>query len=173
MQSARASLHITVTPGGLLVGERLWTEAPSLDDIRSVLGDDLRVETGDPPAPVGHRNNHSYVCDRLGIEFRDHHLSRRVTSMAVYFAPGSSERSPRTEFTGELTAWGYRFSQAMREQDCGQLPVQRYLAGLYHGLVGAYPVYLCFEAPRHPRTGRRSGVRTLESLWVHFEPETE
>lgn len=164
-----ALLECEVTAGGLRIGATLWSEAPTLDEIRAVLGCELRVHTGPTPAPVGYRNNHRHAADQLGVTCLDHHSTLRVTEITFVFVPEDYPADPPARpFEGKLTVWGHLFKQGMLERECAALPVERYLAGLFHGGVGDYPVHMQFEAPRHARTRRRTGQRRLVSVSIGF-----
>lgn len=78
--------------------------APSVDELYAVLGQPSRVDTGERPAPVGHRNNHIHVYDESGLTLNEHHYTRRVQCLSCWFETDDPPYrfTPRQPFTGRL-----------------------------------------------------------------------
>ena len=61
---------------------------------------------------MGHRNNQIHVYDEIGVEFREHHYTRRIMEGTIGFWPEEyvPEFRPRSAFAGELPCswvpWG-------------------------------------------------------------------
>src|SRR3954447_9517669 len=68
-----------------------------------------RVVALGPRAPVRHRNNQAHVYDELGLEFREHHYTRRIIEGTIVFWPEEyfPDHAPLAAFAGTLNLAGY------------------------------------------------------------------
>jgi hypothetical protein len=79
-------------------------KAPSVAEMHAVLGKPSRIDSGEKPAPVGHRNNQIHIYDELGITFQEHHFTKLVLCVQCWFQTNDPEYrfTPQHDFTGRL-----------------------------------------------------------------------
>jgi hypothetical protein len=71
------------------------TTAPTVQELHELLGNPDRIDAGETPAPVGHRNNQIHIYDQLGLTVIEHHYTQRIESMCCWF----ETEEPRFRFT--------------------------------------------------------------------------
>jgi hypothetical protein len=98
------TITITTVPPQVLINGLCIQSAPTVSDMYAVLGQPSRIDSGEKPAPAGHRNNQIHVFDELGLTLIEHHYTRLVQGLSCWF--DTEERlfrfTPKCRFQGQL-----------------------------------------------------------------------
>ena len=148
--------------------------APTVAELHAIIGTPSRVVELGPPAPVRHRNNQAHVYDELGLEFREHHYTRRIIEGTIVFWPGEyfPERTPRAAFAGTLNLAGQvvpAYPELIDFLKKSPIRFRPFVGGVYGAKRGEF--YVGIDAKgKKLASGRRSKVRRLVDLsfsWPH------
>jgi hypothetical protein len=150
------------------------TAAPSVMELHAILGPPSRVVDPHPPAPIGHRNNQVHIYDDLGLEFREHHYTRRIVGGTMVFWPDEYFHNfrPSAGFTGTLILAGYVVPSAptvMELLKASPIEFQQSLRGVFSARRGEFYVGIRGKGEKLP-TGRRSSRLMLIDVsfaWPH------
>ena len=148
--------------------------APTVPELHLVLGTPSRVEDGYPPAPVKHRNQQVHVYDALGLDFIEHHYTRRITQVRCWFDVTEPQFhfTPAFAFGGRLIIDGVTMPAHPTEVEflATRPPaMRRVIAGIWASKVGGIYLGIGARGRRLP-SGRRSKTRQVEDVsigWPH------
>jgi hypothetical protein len=85
---------------GVDINGHLFTGKQPLREYSTILDQPSRTVPAGPPAPAGHRNNMVHIYDSLGIYLTEHHQTKLIESINVYFDVTESPFPMRCCFTG-------------------------------------------------------------------------
>lgn len=149
--------------------------APSVRELRAILGSPSRILEPKLRAPVGHRNNRLHIYDALGLVFWEHHYTRRIDHCKIVLCADDlqlvGDQSPPQLFPGTLRVAGYLVPRGIvdRENVLNACPILRPL-----GLRGSKPgsgfaVYITSAGYQLPGGGRtkRERLQSLDLSWPH------
>lgn len=149
--------------------------APSVADLRAILGSPSRIVEPKMRAPVGHRNNRLHVYDELGLVFWEHHYTRRIDQCKIVLCPDElqlpGDQPPPRHFPGTLRVGGFVFPPGVvdRETILNACPILRPTGLRGSKLEEGFAAHITSSGYKLPRGGRtkRERVLSLELSWPH------
>jgi hypothetical protein len=149
----------------VVVGGLVIETAPLAHALHAVLGPPSRIDAGERPTPVGHRNNQIHVFDRLGLTLNEHHHTRRVQGLCCWF--GTDEPrfpfTPGQPFTDRLVFGGVVMPPGGYERKFFAISPFEFvesLGGVWSLRLGGFSVHIQSRGSKLP-SGRRSRVRQV------------
>jgi hypothetical protein len=158
-----------------IVVEGLIVEtAPTVTELYAVLGPPTRVDSGESPAPVGHRNNQIHIYEDCGLTINEHHYTRRVQGLCCWFETDDPafRFTPRHAFTGKLMFELVEMPRGGRDEEFVAVSPFRFvpgLGGVWTYKFDGFAVYLDARGAKL-KSGRRSKVRRIVMVsvsWPH------
>jgi hypothetical protein len=150
------------------------TTAPTVSELHAVLGPPSRIDNGERPAPVGHRNNQIHVYDGLGLTFNEHHYTRRAQAVCCWF--GTDEPrfrfTPQQSFAGRLVFNGVVMPLGGDERaffTAAPFEFIESLGGVWSVRLAGFSIHVQARGLRL-RSGSRSRVRQIIEVsvsWPH------
>lgn len=168
------SLSVTSEKPALHVNGCSIVTAPTVEEMYAILGEPTRIDSGESPAPVGHRNGRIHIYDELGVTINEHHYTYRIQSLMCWMNVVDTEFRfvPEQAFSGTLSVDGSDLRLGGNVRDFfASSPVEfgDGWGGSWSFRVGGFCVFLSSQGHRL-RSGRRSKVRhvaTVSLSWPH------
>lgn len=158
----------------VIVGGFTIETAPTVAELHAVLGAPSRIDAGERPAPVGHRNNQIHVYDAMGLTFNEHHSTRRAQEICFWF--GTEEPrfrfTPHQPFTGKLVFDNIVMPLDSEERtflSTSPLEFAHWLGGSWSYRFEGFAVHVETRGPKLG-SGRRGRVRKVIEVslsWPH------
>ncbi len=144
--------------------------APTVGEMYAVLGRPSRIDSGETPAPVGHRNNQIHVYDHFGLVFHEHHYTRRAQGVWCWFDVSDSSYSfaPHQPIRGRLVFDGVAMPQGGRDIEFSQSSPFEFtpdLGNIWRFAISGFTVFLHSHGPKLP-SGQRSKVRRVTDVSI-------
>jgi hypothetical protein len=152
--------------------------ACTVHELYAVLGKPTRIDTGETPAPYGHRNNELHVYDGLGVRLNEHHYTRLVQEICCSFETQEPlfRFTPTEAFRGLLSFDGQAMPLGGPERTFLRASPYRFsevLACHWAFAFGRFGIDLCTRGDKLP-SGLRSKSRRIVEVSVSFphDPRT-
>ncbi|MDZ4821100.1 MAG: hypothetical protein SGJ20_19215 [Planctomycetota bacterium] len=166
--------HFFEQPPCVCVDDFRITTAPTVAAMHQRFGTPSRIDTGETPAPAGHRNNQIHVYDELGITLNEHHHTRLLQLVTCWFATDDPHYrfTPHSNFTGQLQFENVTMPLGGDiRQFLGLSPFQLncVLTGSWSYVNNEFAIFVNSRGRRLP-SGRRSKVQSILSIdlfWPH------
>jgi hypothetical protein len=110
-------MKIDASLSGIRIGDALFADGVSGAAYVEVLGTPDRVVELGGPAPFGHRNNHAWFYDALGLFLSEHHLTRLISSVGVVLEPEHSYRQTKSAYSGPLDVCGVNVTRGLDAEE--------------------------------------------------------
>ena len=163
-------MNIIITPESLNIDGLSVSTGVYGSTYAEVLGDPDRLEPIGPPAPFGHRNNHIWAYDRLGVFLAEHHATRMIQGVGIVLEPAHSYRRIENAFTGNVFVCGVAISRGMRAgtfaAQCS-VPFRWHLNSRLVFDADAIAVDISTYRPK-TASGRKSSIRYISVVSVGF-----
>jgi hypothetical protein len=165
-------LAVTTEPASISVNGFCARAAPTVLEMYTVLGKPSRIDAGETPAPVGHRNNQIHVFDELGVTFNEHHYTRLVQEIACWFNTKDPEYrfTPKNDFGGQLICDGVVLplsGEVRKFLSAAPWVFEGGFGGAWQYRFGGLSVFVSSRGPKLP-SGRRSKIREIVSVSFSF-----
>ena len=168
------AIEVSTVNQRVLINGWVVTTAPVVSELHDALGAPGRVEAGHTSAPLKHRNQHVHVYDALGLDFIEHHYTRRIMQVRCWLDVTEPQFhfTPACAFGGRLNIDGVTIPPHPTEIEflATRPPAMRhFIAGLWASRVGGIHLGINARGRRLP-SGRRSKTRRVEDVsigWPH------
>jgi hypothetical protein len=168
------SVQVLTDGPKVILGGLVIETAPTVAELHAALGPPSRIDTGELPAPVGHRNNQVHVYDALGLTLNEHHHTRLAQAACCWF--GTDEPrfrfTPRQPFAGRLVFGGVVMPLGGDEEAffaAAPFEFIESLGGVWSVRLAGFSVHVQTRGPKLP-SGRRSRLRQVIEVslsWPH------
>lgn len=168
------TIEFATTRPSVVINGLVVLSAPTMEEICSVIGLPSRVDSGEQPAPHGHRNSQRHVYDDIGIHFTEHHHTRRAIEVCCWYEVSEPiyRFTPKHPFTGTLTLNNVQMPAGGRDVQylaSSPLEFQQQLRGSFQFELSGFTIILNSIGQRLS-SGRRSQIRRVMLLsfsWPH------
>lgn len=168
------TIEVATDPPRVVIDGLTIVSAPTVEKLHVVLGRPGRIESGETPAPVGHRNNQIHIYDQLGLVFHEHHYTRRAESIWCWFEVEDRRYrfTPHESFRGHLLFDGVEMPFGGLETsflDFSPFHFVRELGDVWNFAFDGFGIFVHSRGPFLP-SGRRSKVRRITDVsisWPH------
>src|SRR5262245_24751381 len=146
--------------------------APSFPELYDVLGQPSRIDSGEIPAPYGHRNNQTHIYDEAGLTFNEHHHTRRAQAICCWYETADSpfRFTPRQPFTGQLMFENVDMPRGGRPDEylaVSPFEVVPGFGGIWSYKFSGFDVRVESRGAKL-KSGRRNKVRQVAEIWVSW-----
>ena len=168
------SIEVVTGVPKMAIGGFAIVTAPTVAELHAVLGAPSRIDDGERPAPVGHRNNQIHVYDTIGLTFIEHHYTRRAQAISCYFETEEPQFrfTPRQPFAGQLVFDSIGMPLGSEERtflSASPIEFAHWLGGSWSYQFDGFAVHVETRGPKRP-SGRRGRVRKVIEVslsWPH------
>lgn len=160
MRTGPPSLQVHLLPESFTIDGKVILPDQQLPFFQSTLGPPDRTIAAGPPAPVGHRNNHVHLYDRLGLYLNEHHATREIQAVSFVWNLERGPFPPRNPFCGTIRLGETIVEPSVSYQGLLNMGFQRWLGSEFSLRYGR------FYVSTQSRNYRRHSNLQLEGLQV-------